>query len=345
MTPFRILVLSDGRAGHFNLSEGIAAAAERLGPAVTVRQEVRRGRWPGAVLAALTRSGLPPRAMLAAVYGITEPDLPACDLIISAGAETLAANVWLARARGVPNIFYGSLRLFRPLDFTLVLTSYARQANKPRNALALKPSRLDPDSIGPPPRRLSRGLPSTIGLLIGGDAGPIRFEREDWSGLMALIKTTSQQCGVRWLVANSRRTPEHVSDALAAEANAARASIEQFLDVRTAGPGTLPKILKGSSAVLCTADSSSMLSESIWARRPTVALAPACCPLTPDELEYRNWLRQNKWCGDLAIRAATVGGLAAALQDIIPLANNPQAELARLLQERISFSPRQHRNA
>src|SRR5262245_53604138 len=64
MSPTRILILSDGRPGHYNLSEGIAAAIERLGPAETARVDVRRGRWPGAVLAGLVRARLPAPLML-----------------------------------------------------------------------------------------------------------------------------------------------------------------------------------------------------------------------------------------------------------------------------------------
>src|SRR5262245_46573612 len=112
MSATRILILSDGRPGHYNLSEGIAAAIERLGPAATTRVDVRRGRWSGAVLAGLVRAGLPARTMLALVYGLDDRELSPADVIVSAGAETLAASAWLARLRAVPNVFYGSLRLF-----------------------------------------------------------------------------------------------------------------------------------------------------------------------------------------------------------------------------------------
>ncbi len=347
MNPFRILILSDGRPGHFNLSDGIAAAVERLGPSVTVRHDVRRGRWPGAVAAALTRSRLPSRAMLTSVYDIPEAEFPACDLIVSAGAETLAANVWLARSRGVPNIFYGSLRLFQPCDFTLVLTSYARNANLPRHALALKPSRLDPDSLGPPPPTPDFAKPTTLGLLVGGDAGAIRYEREDWNGLIELMSATTRQNGVRWLVANSRRTPTHFSDAVAHLAREVESPITRFLDVKTAGPGTLPQILEASAAVLCTADSSSMLSECIWARRPAVAIAPNRCPLTPDEAAYRSWLRNSRWCAEVSIRTVTPDLLQSAIAGIVPCSNNPQMELAALLSDRIRIGGAQaaHNNS
>lgn len=333
MPPTRILILSDGRPGHFNLAEGIAAAIERIRPAAqTVRCDVRRGRWPGAVLAALTRSRLPPAAMLSRIYGIDEAQLPPCDTIVSAGAETLAASIWLSRARRVPNVFYGSLRLFDPLDFTLVLTSYARNAARPRHALFLKPSRLDPDLVPP---RVHVTTPRALALLIGGDAGPIRYSSEDWRSLLDLTRAVARDGTTRWHIANSRRTPDHVSDALAAEASLPGSSIAQFLDVRTAGAGTLPHLLAQCSAVLCTADSSSMISECVWARRPTLAVAPAMCPFTADEAEYRNWLATSGWCAQVTISSVTQASLDRELAALRPLAHNPQQQLADLLERHL----------
>lgn len=338
MPPYRVLILSDGRPGHFNLSEGVAAAVERIRPAATTRREVRRGRWPGAALAALASGRFPAGAMLKAVYGIAPDDLPACDLIVSAGAETLAANVWLARARSVPNVFYGSLRLFRPTDFSLVLTSYARNARRPRHALALKPSRIDPDSFGAAPH-LAQQTPLTLGLLIGGDAGPIRYAPDDWQRLLDLLAAPSPaSLPIRWLVANSRRTPDWISDEIARRTTRAAAPIGAFLDVRSAGPGTLPQILTASAAMLCTADSSSMLSECIWARRPTLALAPGSCSLTPDEADYRAWLQDSGWTATVPLAGLTPARAIAALGGLQPTSGNPQLELAQLLRDRLGIA-------
>src|SRR5207244_39855 len=93
--------------------------------------------------------------------------------------------VWLARIRAVPNVFYGSLRLFDPHDFSIVLTSYARNAGLPNHVLALKPARLDPDRLRPA-HTDKTSAPRTIGLLMGGDAGPIAYTAADWTRLLAL---------------------------------------------------------------------------------------------------------------------------------------------------------------
>ncbi len=334
MPPRRIIILSDGRPGHFNLAEGIAAAIERSGPATTVRYDVRRGRWPGALLAGMTRARLSAPAMLATVYGIDDAAVPHCDVIVSAGAETLAASVWLARTRGVPNIFYGSLRLFDPLDFSLVLTSYQRNAGRPRHALALKPSRFDPDTV-PSPQPVGENGTKVFGLLIGGDAGPIKFARTDWDGLIDMVRQPPGTQHIRWLIANSRRTPPEIGDRLANEARQPGSPIARFLDVRTAGPGTLTALLAECDAVLCTADSSSMISECVWSRKPTLALRPDTCVFTADEAGYRLWLDQSGWCRELAIAAATAEAIEAGLGTVHPLSGNPLDALASLVKQRL----------
>lgn len=335
MPPLRIIILSDGRPGHFNLSEGIAAAIERASPATTIRYDVRRGRWSGSVLAAMTRARLPAREMLARVYGVDETAVPPGDIIVSAGAETLAASIWLARARSVPNVHYGSLRLFAPHDFSLVLTSYRRHAGRPRHALSLKPSRFDPDGTPRPSPDLKQGRPRTIGLLIGGNAGGIRFSREDWDGLLAMIRRPPDGPQIRWLISNSRRTPPEIGDELGLEAARAQPQIAHYLDVRTAGPGTLATLLAQCDAVMCTADSSSMISECVWSRRPTLALEPAICRYTADEAGYRAWLEQSRWCQSIAIAEATPAVIEQRLTAVQPLSGNPLDALAELLRQRL----------
>ena len=332
MSPLRILILSDGRPGHFNLSEGIAAAIGRLRPTTVTRIAVRRGRWPGPVLAALTRlPPLPPGHLLAATYGIDVDALPAIDIVISAGAETLAANIWVARARAVPNLFYGSLRQYRPTDFSLVLTSYRRNAGRPRHMLALKPSALDPDQLTDSREHKQSDPsqpPTRAALLLGGDAGTFSYTDTDWDRLLGFLPAAHAAFGTTWLVSNSRRTPTHVSDRVADLARAAKGGIERFVDVRTAGAGPLAEILGAVDAVVCTDDSSSMISECIWAQLPVIGVTPVKYHHTPDEGEYRRWLADQGWCRSMAIADLSAATFLANLGSIAPLQVNPLDELA-----------------
>lgn len=333
MPELRVLLLSDGRAGHYNLSEGIVAAMGRRRLIVIDRLEVHRRRFmPGRVAAGLLAAGLPPRTVLHLAHGLDDRRVSRADVIVSAGAETMPANVALARLWGVPNVFYGSLRAFRPSWFGLVLTSYATQVRDPHPVMTLKPSRLDPDSLPALDRKRGVHPPRRAGLLIGGDGGGTRFTRTDWDALLHVLTATHEAWGTRWIVANSRRTPGEVGDRLAKAASEGPA-IERFIDVRSAGTGTLSDLLGASEIVAVTADSSSMLSEAVWSRRPVLALAPLANEMTPMEAAYRAWLEGAGRCRTLAIATATPALLLSVIGEIEPLPTNPQDDLAALLAE------------
>ena len=338
MSPLTALLLCDDRPGHYHLAEGVLAAARRLKPVDMIRLEVRRGGWPGAALAAYVNAGLSPRWLLRTVYGLEARNLPQAQLIVSAGAETLAANVAAARLLDAPNIFYGSLRGFRPESFALVLTSYARYADRARHVMTLKPSSIDPaalpDRSGIQPLGPSRP-PRLAGLLMGGDAGDFSYTPDDWSRLIGFLGETHQACGTRWIVSNSRRTPETVSDAVSPLAGGADGPIAEFIDVRAVGAGTLRGVFERVEAIVCTDDSSTMVSEAISALLPAIGVTPARHAFTEEERGYRTFLAGNGWYRSLPIAELTPGRLLAELMQIRPPKENPLDWLAEVLRERL----------
>jgi mitochondrial fission protein ELM1 len=338
MSPLTALLLCDDRPGHYHLAEGVIAAARRLKPVDVVRREVRRGAWPGAVLAAYVNAGLSPRWLLRTVYGLDARSLPQAHLIVSAGAETLSANAAAARLLGAPNVFYGSLRGFRPECFALVLTSYARHADRPRHVMALKPSSIDPATL--PVRSGVQQLgptraPRFAGLLIGGDAGGFSYAPDEWSRLIGFLGETHQGWGTRWIVSNSRRTPDAVSDAISSLATGANHAIAEFIDVRAVGAGTLRGVFERAEAIVCTDDSSTMVSEAISALLPAVGVTPARHAFTEDEHGYRTFLAANGWYRSLPIAGLTPERLLAELAQIRPLTENPLDRLAAILRDRL----------
>ncbi len=336
MLPLSVLLISDGRPGHYHLSDGIVAAAARLRPVETRRLEVRRHRWaPGRVLAALIEGGLAPVRLFTLGYGIDARALPRADLVVSAGGDTLAANAAAARLLGAPNIFYGSLRQFRPDDFALVLTSHARFRDRPRHVVTLKPSAIDPDSIPPAARASDQDAPATLGLLVGGDTETVRFTPADWARLIAFVRAMTAKTGARWLVSNSRRTPREATDALAALAHEPASPILSFIDVHSAGAGTLVPLFARAEAVLVTVDSSSMVSEAVWVRRPVIAISPEASSLPESEQGYRDYLAANGWASALPIAELTSDGVGAEIARLRPLDEHPLDVLAAILAEKL----------
>ncbi|MDX5361371.1 MAG: mitochondrial fission ELM1 family protein [Alphaproteobacteria bacterium] len=330
--PWRILLLSDGRPGHYRQSEAVTMALARRHALAVDRQEIRLRRGKLArPLGWLFASGLlSARGLLSLAYGLDAGHLPRPDLVVSTGGTTRLANVALARHYRVPNVYAGTLRGLPPRLFSAILLPYREAEGRTHHVITLKPSPVDPDDM--PPARPWTGTAAEeghrIAVLVGGPSGAHRFADADWEGLLGLLGHTGWPSGVRLLVTNSPRTPEPVSDRLAEAAREHPALIEEFVDFRTAGPGSILGLLSRADAVLCTEDSSSMIVEAICARRPVVALVPEGRSLRADEARMLDDLAADRLMAPVPLKAANPGGLVAALADLRPLAANPLDTLA-----------------
>ena len=338
--PLRILLLSDGRPGHYHLAEGVCAALRRLRPvAVTTVRVNRRRRMPTRLALPAMRNGvLGPALALRLGYGLSAGDLPAADLVISAGGDTIAANVAAAALLGVPNIYCGTLKHAAPADVALTVSSYARHAGLPGHIVCLKPTAMDPDTLGRPvviPTFGPANIPKTAVLLIGGDSGLFTYTSGEWHGLLAFLTASHAAHGTRWLVSTSRRTPDWVADAAGAAATNTSSGIAEVLDYRTAGPGTLPGLLARAGVVLCTEDSSTMISETIAARLPVVGIAPAAHSFKPEEADYRALMIERGWARFIALGELTPDRFLAELATVTPLTDNHLTLLAAQLAERL----------
>ena len=322
----RVLLISDGRPGHENLSLGIAAALGRRHTVTMERLHVDRGRWPGPVTALLKRIKMSPTRLLSLIYGQAISQLPTTDVVISAGAETLAANIAAARHLGAANIFYGSLRQFRPADFSLVLTSYERAAAAPNIVRTLKPSALDPDAL------TGNHHSGRLGLLVGGPTNGIDYGEADWRALEAVIKATWETANIRWVVSNSRRTPEVASNMLRGLSRQPNGPIDELIDVAAPDAPSLEGLLGKVDGVVCSADSSSMISEVVWARRRLLCLEPERFSLTANEADYRRWLAREGWLRNAKLQGMSGAAIQDELSRVTPRASNALDELAQLLE-------------
>jgi uncharacterized protein len=338
--PLKVIFLADTRPGHYHLAQGVIAALARLRPVEVTRIEVKRKwivptRWLRRRINAKTF--FPPR-MLRMAYRIDAYALPKADLVVSAGGETQMPNICVARFLGIPSIFCGSLlRGLTPENFSLIISSYAKDASSDRHLVVLKPSSIDPDALGRPAVVPHYGLerhPSIAGLLIGGNAGSSRYRRNEWERLLSFIVLLSREWGTRWLISTSRRTPLHVADRIAALAKD-QSVVARFIDYRTAGPGTLPEVFAKAEIILCTEDSSTMISEAVSARLPVVGVSPKAHRFTGEEQDYRDLLIAHDWCRSLPIAALTPDALARALSEIRPIEQNPLDALAAQLKQRL----------
>ena len=342
MTPtgsIKALILSDGRPGHYHLAEGVVAALARLQPIEAMTLPIKRRKMVPTRFLRRFLTLLPdsPGALLKGGYGVDPGDVPKADLVISGGRETIPANIAIARGREIPNIFCGSLKAVAPEHFSVVVSSYERHEDMPRHIVSLKPSTIDPDRLGRPksvPVYGPDAPPPRATLLIGGDSGLFKYRNSDWLRLLDFVEDVAAAWGTRWSVSTSPRSPAWIAGRLTDMA-AAGGPVAHFLDYRSAGPGTLPELFAAADAVVCTEDSSTMLSEAVAARLPVVGVSPGRHSFKPEEAEYRLWMHDNDWCRFLPIADLTVGEFAKQLSEIRPMAENHLDGLARLLKARL----------
>ena len=284
------------------------------------------------------KSFYPPR-MLRMAYRIDAEALPKADLVVSAGGETQMCLISASRAiSACPMCFAARCCAgLGPENFNLVISSYDRDAASPKHMVVLKPSAVDPDALRRPaeiPRYGPDRHPKLAGLLIGGNAGPFRYTKGEWQRLIDFAREVSKAWGTRWLISTSRRTPDAVADGVAALAKD-ETVVARFVDYRTAGPGTLPQIFGAAEVIVCTEDSSTMVSEAVSARLPVVGIGPAAHRFTDEESDYRAFLMRNNWCRVLPIADLNPGSFAQALAEIEPMQENPLDALAAKLRERL----------
>jgi len=337
MSALRILHLSDGRPGHYHLAEGVMAALSRLRPLEVRSLHINRRKLvPARYLRALaTKPWCPPERVLSAGYGLDAASLPDADLVISSGGETLPANLAVKRLLGAENIFIGSTRKVGTEAFSLIVSSYARHEGMPRHLVTLKPSAVDPDELGRPrevPVCGPENPPQLAGLLIGGDSGLFKYRDGEWHRLFVFARETSRAWGTRWLVSTSRRTPPQIAQA-AFDLAKDKDTVADFIDYKLAGPGTLPKILSRADAIVCSEDSSTMVSEAVWARLPVVGVSPERHAFKPEEADYRRTMLENNWARFMPIADLSVERFGKRLGEIRVIEANPLDDLAGRLQK------------
>jgi uncharacterized protein len=335
--PLTALLLADDKPGHYHQSEGVIAAIGRLRPVATVRLEVRRHFVvPTRTLTQLVNLRASPALVLRLGFGMRADALPVADVVVSAGGETLAANAAAAQLLRVPNVFCGRLRRLSPEHVKLVIVSLERYGALPNHLVSLPPSPIEtPPAAGAGKRFRRSDPPARVGVLIGGNSGAHRYASEDWLQLIRFLREANRAHGIRWLAATSRRSGDFIGDTFSAMAVNKEGGLDTFIDFRTAGPGTLPQVFAGADAILCTDDSTTMISEAVGACLPVVSVTPASTSLEPREAEYRQFLTNENWYRLLPMPKLTPDGFLAALEEIRPRTSSQLDELAAALGRRL----------
>jgi uncharacterized protein len=229
--PTRILVISDGKAGHENQSLGLAEAMARLSPAEihTLRLDMKKWIYPRLKRAIAEAAGYP------------RPDH-----VLAAGHATHAASILIARKYGAR-----SISLMKPG----LPVSWFDTCVCPEHDFIGKPV---PPNVITSKGALNRVRPTEGAragklFLIGG---PSKTHGYDEAALIAQIRGLAADG--EWQVADSRRTPGGFLPALRKELPGLR-----VFPHHETQPGWLAAKLSTAETVHVTEDSVSMIYEAL----------------------------------------------------------------------------------
>jgi mitochondrial fission protein ELM1 len=334
----QVLILSDGVAGHDRSSLGILTALRRHRTVDAVVLPIRETRGLSRRLKRTLAGLVPFDAFWKAFYrigGEVSPfnplplanELPKTpvDLVISTGPATSAANIAVARHLKAKNTYFGFTKWPADRLYTVLLTSERRRPH-PHRAYTLRPSELDASEL-PAARPLApNGRERHASLLFGGQSKHYCYTMED-AELLAdrLVAVTKELPWLSWTVFDSRRSPQAEIDRLAEIVGRSGAPVEF---VRFSEKGLLSNNPAfRSDLVLVTADSMSMLAESIASCRPTgILFADRYKPPARDAIEHEAMI------ADRRAFPIALSGLTGAmlLQGIAGLETLPRPQLETL---------------
>lgn len=295
--PMRVLILSDGVAGHDRSSLGILTALSKHrqveAEVLPIRETRRLSRRAKRTLAGL----LPFEVFWKLFYrvgGEASPFNPLpivhkmpksrVDLVITTGPRTSAANIAVARHLKAKNVYFGFSKWPSDSFYTVLLTSERRRPH-PHRAYTLRPSELDPSEF-PEARPLApNGAALRASILFGGQSKHYYYTVADMELLAErIVELTREIPWLTWTLFDSRRSPKEAFDRLVALVEDSGGGVEFVRFEKSGLLSNNPAF--ASDLVLVTADSMSMLAESIASKRPTgILFADTYQPPKRDEKE------------------------------------------------------------
>ncbi len=225
-----------------------------------------------------------PNWLLGASLSSTTPEARAMitppwpDLIIGIGQRSVPVARWIKQASGGKTRLVQLGRPRAPLGwFDLVVTT-------PQYGL---PSRANVLHLDLPFQQRKPGLDSTdpdaapdlggaiVGVLVGGEIGPYRFDRRTVDTLADQLIRLCEARDARLMITTGRRLPREARERLRS-ATAERAAI--FHAVGEPGPNPYDDILAQADELVVTTDSVSMIADAMQTGHPVHLFSPSLSP-------------------------------------------------------------------
>ena len=296
-SPDRVVViLSDGKTGHVQQSMAVLDAMRRqrqeqgIDPKrlvsrmieVTYRSSFRKKCWKAS---GFIFRGRPPFAESMLEWALAPKSSAAvrsryADVVISCGSSLVELNLWMKKENGAKSVVV--MKPHRPLEaFDAVIAPKHDGLKSAENIFVTEGalSRLQPEDRDREARKLRdelllSGEAKSVGVLIGGNTGELKFEPVLFEKIMRSLCRFSEENKLQVFVTTSRRTPAWAESILKQLYKNNPLCSLLVIANEANREGVVAGILGLSDAVIVTGESMSMVSEAVGAGKPVLVFHP-----------------------------------------------------------------------
>lgn len=278
-----ILVLHDGKPGHFSQAQGVARLLARGHRGATQIRAIRarpKLKLLNRLLRLLAAMNQPwAQRLVSLAYRCDElPDI-APDIVVSFGGNVLALNVALSQHWRCRNVVIGNCYSLPANAVSANVTAFPtasassawQQCNVSSRVALCKTDAEQNSRAGS--LLLEQAERPLWAMLVGGDGSGLRYQESDWHQLGQAMAAVATRHRIQWLLTTSRRSGQQAGEILGSyldEQNCLSSIVYQG-----ASSPNADAYLGAAERVFCTEDSLSMVSEAVAMHKPVIGLRPA----------------------------------------------------------------------
>lgn len=297
---YTVLKISDGKAGHITVSDGVIEAIKKNHQIKTIDLDIKiRAKFLIRILRLILKYNLLSYKWVSSTLfmrlfyqNFHKPDAK-INAVVSTGGDTQFANVWLSRVLNASNIFCGTLKGVDPNYFSLIIsTSELNVTNSIK--LDILPTRGHEGQTDQKvqkfclEKRIDKNEQYFV-LLIGGDGSGYTYTEDEYEKLVDAFMFIVKKYGAKALITTSRRTGIKYENFLKSLLLQYDNDIAYSVYFGQAPEKVVSTYLELGSVIFVTEESGSMISESLLSRKPIFTLYPK---IIQSQVQYRFFLER-----------------------------------------------------
>jgi mitochondrial fission protein ELM1 len=294
----KILKITDGKAGHITITDGVIEAIQKHHQVQIIELQVTlRVKFFLTILKLIFNDDWLSEKMknfdwlIAFFYKNYEKPTQQVDLIISSGGDTSFINIWLADILDVKNIYCSGLRGIKPERFSLIISTLELDL---KNSIKLEvaPTKVGSHNLSNDvikfceDKRIDKKEKYFV-LLIGGNGAGYKYRNKDFENLVKHFMNLVIKNSAKALITTSRRTGIENEKFLKEQFSKYHEHIAYNVYFNQNPEKVVAIYLDLASAVFVTEESGSMITESLFCKKPLFTVRPK---QVMDQERYRIFL-------------------------------------------------------